>query len=106
MKIYIIFLVINLTTSCAGSYRQAQYVSGYIKIGMSLGDFKKIAGKKATLEVMEAGYSVYKIHDYDAWTGAIIDTKFYYFNSINEMVKIDGGEFKQKRYQVEVIQRN
>ena len=90
--------------SCAGTYRQASYVSENVHLGMTIPEFKKIANKKASLEAMEAGYTVYRINDYDAWTGAIIDTKFYYFDNNRKLVKIDGGEFKQKRYQIEVIQ--
>ena len=92
-----------LLISCAGYYKQASHVSDKAYIGMPISEFKQIAGKKASLEAMEAGYTVYKMKDYDAWTGATIDTKFYYFDYNGKLVKIDGGEFKQKRYQIEVI---
>jgi hypothetical protein len=103
MKNVVTFLSIVLLTSCAGTYQQAKYVSDNVHLGMTIPEFKKISGKKASLEAMEAGYTVYRINDYDAWTGAIIDTKFYYFDANGKLVKIDGGEFKQKRYQIEVI---
>lgn len=103
MKKLLFILCVILLTSCAGTYRQAKYVSENVHLGMTIPEFKKVAGKKATLEAMEAGYTVYRINDYDAWTGAIIDTKFYYFDSNGKLVKIDGGEFKQRRYQIEVI---
>jgi len=100
---YILIIITTLIlTSCAGVYRQATYVSNRAYIGMPLTKFKSIAGKRATLEAMEAGYTVYKINDYDAWTGRIIDTKFYYFDSDGKLVKIDGGELRQQRYQIEI----
>ena len=71
---------------------------------MPIANFKTLAGKKASLEALESGYTVYRINDYDAWSGAKIDVKFYYFDSNGKLVKVDGGEFKQKRYQVEIIQ--
>jgi len=104
MKTFILALITAiLFISCAGSYKQASHVSSKAYIGMPISEFKKLAGKKASLEALEAGYTVYKMRDYDAWTGATIDTKFYYFDSDGKLVKIDGGEFKQKRYQIEVI---
>jgi hypothetical protein len=103
MKKILIILSVIMLTSCAGTYRQARYVSENVYLGMTIPEFKKIAGKKVTLEAMETGYTVFRINDYDAWTGSIIDTKFYYFDANGKLVKIDGGEFKQKRYQIEVI---
>lgn len=97
-----LILTIAILTSCAGTYRQATHVSNQSYIGMPITEFKSISGKKASLEAMEAGYTVYRINDYDAWTGARIDTKFYYFDSNGKLVKIDGGEFKQQRYQIEI----
>jgi hypothetical protein len=89
--------------SYAGAYKQATFISNQTYIGMPINDFKSLAGKKASLEAMESGYTVYRINDYDAYTGAVIDVKFYYFDSNAKLVKVDGGEFKQRRYQVEVI---
>jgi len=101
-KNVMLMLIIIVLTSCAGTYRQATYVSNKAYIGMPIKEFKSIAGKKASIESMESGYTVFRINDYDAWTGAIIDTKFYYFDSNGKLVKIDGGEFKQQRYQIEI----
>ena len=106
MKNYFIIPLVVLFLSCAGSYRQASYVSSKAYIGMPIKDFRELAGKKATLEAMEYGYTVYRMVDYDAWTGAITDIKFYYFDSEGKLYKIDGGEFKQKRYQIEIINKD
>jgi len=102
IKIVLLILSIEILASCAGSYRQATYVSNHSYIGMPITKFKSISGKKASLEVLEDGYTVYRINDYDVWTGIIIDTKFYYFNSSEKLVKIDGGEFKKENYQIEI----
>lgn len=103
MKIFILIVTTVLLTSCAGSYRQASYISSKAYIGMPISEFKELAGKKASLEAMESGYTVYRMNDYDTWTGSKTDTRFYYFDSNGKLVKIDGGEFKQRRYQVEII---
>lgn len=103
MKNVILFIILALLTSCAGTYRQAAYISSKAYIGMPINEFKELAGRKASLEAMESGYTVYRMNDYDAWTGALTDTKFYYFDSDGKLVKIDGGEFKQHRYQLEII---
>ena len=103
MKFFILIITTVLLTGCAGAYRQASYISSKAYIGMPILEFKELAGKKASLEAMESGYTVYRMNDYDAWTGSKTDTRFYYFDSNGKLVKIDGGEFKQKRYQVEII---
>jgi hypothetical protein len=102
MRTMILILSIAMLTSC-GAYKQASYVSNQCYIGMTIQEFKSVAGKKASLEAMESGYTVYRINDYDVWTGAKTNTSFYYFDSNGKLVKIDGGEFKQKRYQIEYI---
>jgi hypothetical protein len=73
---------------------------------MPINEFKKIAGNKATLEAMELGYTTYKMIDTDFWVGDHLHTSFFYFDSNTKLVKIDGGEFKQKRYQVEIINKS
>ena len=103
MRRLLFILSVTILTSCAGTYKQATFVSNQVYLGMPISNFKEKAGKKAILEAMESGYTVYKIYDYDAWTGVIIDTKFYYFDSNGKLVKIDGGQFRQSRYQIEVI---
>lgn len=103
IKIIYILITTFLLTSCAGTYKQASYVSNKSYIGMSIEEFRQISGKKASLEAMESGYTVYRMNDFDLWSGKLIDTKFYYFDSNAKLIKIDGGEFKQKKYQLEII---
>ena len=103
MKKIISLIAIVFLTSCS-PYRPASLASSKSYIGMTIEEFKKIAGKEITLEAMELGYTVYRINDYaDKSKTVTTDTKFYYFDSTAKLVKIDGGEFKQKRYQVEII---
>ena len=84
-------------------YSAASTTSNQAYIGMPIQEFKDIAGKQATLAAMESGYTVFKMKDYGAWSGAVIDTRFFYFDSLGKLYKIDGGQFKQNRYQIEVI---
>lgn len=100
-KILFLFSTL-LLMSCAGTYRQASYATNQAYIGMPISEFKANVGRKANVEAMESGYTVYRMNDYDAWTGVLIDTKFFYFDSNGKLYKIDGGEFKQRRYQIEV----
>lgn len=66
---------------------------------MSIKDFKLFAGKKARLESIDNGWTVYRMNDYDAWTGAIIDTKFFYFAD-GKLSKIDGGVLRETRQSI------
>ncbi len=102
MKKLVFLFSTLLLMSCAGTYRQASYATNQAYIGMPISEFKSSVGRKASVEAMESGYTVYRMNDYDAWTGALIDTKFFYFDSNGKLYKIDGGEFKQRRYQIEV----
>ena len=99
MKKFLLLIFIVVLTSCAGYYKQASYVANRILIGMPINDFRKLAGKQAKLEVMEHKYTVYKMNDYDRRTGAIIDSKFFYFDSKGKLFRIDGGAGRQKKYQ-------
>lgn len=107
-RIILIFTIILFSSCKAGYMNQASYVSNKSYLGMPILEFKSIAGERAKLEVMESGYTVFKMHDY-AETGPfqkeIVDTKFFYFDSSSKLVKIDGGEFKQKRYQIEILNK-
>jgi hypothetical protein len=105
MKKLILLLAIPLFIGCAGTYKQASNTSRQAYIGMPISEFQKTAGKKAVIEAMESGYTVYRMNDYDTWTGVLTDTKFFYFDSNGKLYKIDGGEFKQNRYQIEVIKK-
>jgi hypothetical protein len=105
MKKLILLILIPLFIGCAGTFQQASHTSRQVYIGMPIKDFQDIAGKKAKLEAMESGYTVYRMNDYDVWYGYKTDTKFFYFDSNGKLYKVDGGEFKQNRYQIEVINK-
>lgn len=72
---------------------------------MTIQEFKQLAGRKATLEAMESGFTVFKMVDIDFVYGGISDVKFFYFNNEGKLYKFDGGEFRQQRYQIERINK-
>ena len=100
MKKLLFLLLVPMIVSC-GVYLQATNASNSSYIGMTVNEFKRGPGMKAKLEVMGNNRTVYKMYDYDAWTGAIIDTKFFYFDANGKLFEINGGVSKQKRYQIE-----
>ena len=102
-KLQCLVIILTLLTSCGGYYSQASTQANKSYIGMSIVDFKKQAGKRAILEVMGNGRTVYRMYDYSAWTGGITNTKFFYFDSSGKLFKIDGGVPRQKRIQIEKI---
>jgi hypothetical protein len=103
-NLYLIILPFLFTlVSCAGVYKQASHVSSQTYVGMSIQEFKQLAGYRATLEAMDSGFTVFKMVDIDYVTGGIIDEKFFYFNKEGKLFKFDGGEFRQRRYQIEYI---
>ena len=96
-----ILLIVGLLASCV--YRQASQTIEQTYLGMPISEFKQASQGYAKLEAMESGFTVYKMTDYNPMYGHVEDVKFFYFDSSGKLYKIDGGEFKQKRYQVEVI---
>jgi hypothetical protein len=104
-KVIFLMLLVAQLSSCAGVYRQASYISEKVYLGMSVNEFKSIAGSYAKLEAMEAGYTVFRAIDKEPWYGMEIDRKFFYFNSEGKLIKFDGGQFRQSRYQIEYINR-
>lgn len=103
MKKLLLLILIPLFIGCAGFFQQAGYTANQVYVGMSIDEFRSVGGSKAKLEAMESGYTVFRMHDYHPNYGTVIDTKFFYFDSNGKLYKVDGGEFKQRRYQVEII---
>lgn len=101
-NLLLVFLTTSFLFSCAGTYRQAAHVSNQAHVGMTIQEFKQYAGKKAKIEALENGFTVYRMNDYDAWTGAITDTKFFYFDSDGKLVKIDGGVLRETRQSIDL----
>ena len=105
MNKLLLLLSVIILHSCAGVYQQAAVASESAYLGMPIQDFKDQNGRKAKLEAMESGFTVYRMDDYNVWTGAYEGSKFFYFDSTSKLYKIDTGEFKQQRYQIEVINK-
>lgn len=103
MKNSIVILLMATLTSCAGYYKRADYISNNCYIGMTISDFKKIKSNNAKIATIEKGYTVYRINNRSAMDGSVVESFFYYFDENNKLVKIDTGQFKQQRYQIEVI---
>ena len=101
MKRLLLLLITLLLVSCTTYYKQASSVSEQAYIGMSIKDFKLFAGKKAILESMDNGWTVYRMSDYDAWTGIITSVKFFYFAD-GKLSKIDGGVSRETRQSIDL----
>ena len=69
---------------------------------MSIQEFKNIAKKKAVLEAMKDGMTVFRMNDYSPMNGGITDTKFFYFDSYGKLLRIDGGVFRESRQKVDL----
>ena len=104
-KLLLILFFLPLLHGCKGYYNSSRLVTNQCYIGMPIQEFKQLkwTKKRALLEVMEMGYTVYKIHDWSPYIqGKINNTNFYYFDSDGKLIKIDSGQFKQNRYQIEI----
>ncbi len=86
--------------SCTRTLQQASYASKHAHMGMSISEFKSKVGKNAIIEVMESGYTVYRLYDFgtikDIAQGASPkDTTYFYFDSNEKLYLIDSGVFKK-----------
>ena len=80
----------------------SSYVTKRIYIGMPIDEFKKIANGGEVIEAMEQDYTVFVTYGLNGY----LDKTFYYFNKDGKLQKVDKGQFKQQRYQIEVINKN
>lgn len=101
-NLLLILITTSFLFSCAGTYKQASHVTNQAFVGMSIQEFKQYAGKKAKIESLDNGRTVYRMDDYDTWTGSLTDTKFFYFDSLGKLSKIDGGVLRQTRQSIDL----
>ncbi len=91
MKKILFLALITLFISCS-SYQSISKVTSQVYIGMTLTEFLKVADGRAEKDAMTETYYVYRINQYEAMYGMLVDTKFYYFyNSNNKLFQVDGG---------------
>lgn len=99
IKKLMLLVELPVVMSCHALYLPtAASVSNQAYIGMSITEFKKLSRSEATVESMEAGYTVYKMEDVDLSTQRVLDAKYFYFDSLNKLYKIDSGEFRGNRF--------
>ena len=65
MKKMLFLISALLLMSCVGTYRQASYATDLAYIGMPILEFKANVGRRANVEAMESGYTVYRMNDYE-----------------------------------------
>jgi len=91
MKKILLLTIISVFLLSCGAYNHASYVSKKCDIGMSMDEFKKIAGRRAKVESVKSnGQTIFRSNDYDAFGGQITETKFFYFLD-GKLVQIDNG---------------
>lgn len=102
--IFCLFLI-GCHNHSIGRFDAATYYSQKVYVGMSINEFRELVGIDATLEAMDSGYTVYKLIDINPWGDLPLNTRFFYFDSVGKLYRVDGGQFKQERYQIEVVDR-
>ncbi len=81
-----------LTTGCAGYvFRSPGDIANRVRLGMSLAEFKKLAGQHAELDAMTIDYSVYRV---EQWAGTeenryIASVKLYHFDAQERLVEVE-----------------
>ncbi len=95
MKKFVFIALLALATGCA-TCRTASEVAKEAYIGMSIKEFKRLAGPTAELEAMTADYTVYRIDIINAYNEqtAVSGAKFFHFDANGKLYKIDSKDFR------------
>jgi len=91
MKKFLFLALFSLFVSCS-VYQPISNITSKVYIGMPLYQFLQIADGRAQKSAIYETYYVYRINQYEAMYGMLVDSKFYYFrNSDNKLFQVDGG---------------
>jgi hypothetical protein len=98
-SIFILALCALFATGCSAIFRTADSVAQQVRIGMSIDEFKRLAGTSAEIEAMTVEYTVYRI---DVWDGPTDDryvsgAKFFHFDSKGRLFRVDSIDFDAYR---------
>ena len=73
-------------------YQSVHKITEQTYIGMHVSEFLQIADKRYQKDAMNEEVFVYRVNRYDLYTGAIIDSMFYYFDAKTQrLIKVDAG---------------
>ena len=90
MKRLLILLFVSFM-SCK-AYQGIHKITEQVYVGMHVSEFLQIADKRYQKDAMDSEVFVYRVNRYDWYTGAIIDSMFYYFDAETEkLIKVDAG---------------
>ena len=93
MKRLILFTAVAvLATGCAGIvFRTPVDIANQVRIGMSVDDFKKLAGQHAELDAMTLDSSVYRIEHFAGPEDNryVASVKLYHFDSKGHLVEVE-----------------
>ncbi len=87
MKRYIAIALLLALAGCS-ALRTAADIADKAEIGMSVGEFKRLAGPKTELESLTAHESVYRIDEYSA-SKYVSRYKLFYFDRNERLFKIE-----------------
>lgn len=93
MKRFIVFALLLALAGCS-ALRTAADIAGKAEIGMSVREFKRLAGAQAELESLTAHERVYRIDEYDGDTDHryVSGYKLFYFDRDERLFKIESHD--------------
>jgi hypothetical protein len=95
MKFFVAVAILLLAVGCS-VFRSASGVAERAEIGMSLGEFRRLAGISAELESRTASETVYRMNEYEgaAEHRYVSGAKLFYFDSKERLYKIDTKDYR------------
>jgi hypothetical protein len=92
-KFFVIALLLALT-SCSELFKTASSVARSAEIGMSLNEFKRMAGLQAELDMLTASETVYRMNEYsgDVDHHYVSSYKLFFFDSEERLYKIESRD--------------
>ncbi len=99
-KLIVIAAVAFMTAACGVVLRSPSAIANEVRIGMSVDEFKKLAGQHAELDALTADYSVYRIEHFagpeeDRYVASV---KLYHFDSKGHLVRVETHDAFDPRF--------
>jgi uncharacterized protein YceK len=90
-RLILLVAVAVLTAGCGVVLRGPSEIANRVRIGMSVDEFRRLAGQWAELDEMTADYTVYRIQH---WAGPendrhVASVKLYHFGERGKLVKVE-----------------
>jgi PBP1b-binding outer membrane lipoprotein LpoB len=89
-RLILITAVAVLTTGCASIFLSPSDIANRVELGMTVAEFKRLAGSYAQLDALRADGSVYRIDKHNIGIpDYVVSTTLFHFNADGRLVEVE-----------------